>query len=84
MDSEIPKRIRPGESLADVQQRLVRAAELMSAKPQREVVKRHAAAAMLGVSIRTLQRWHKRKVRPAQVDRETLLLSQIGHRRVAG
>jgi predicted DNA-binding transcriptional regulator AlpA len=55
---------RPGESLAEVQQRLVRAAELMSAKPQREIVKRHAAAALLGVSTRTLQRWHKRKYGP--------------------
>jgi hypothetical protein len=43
---------------AEVFRRLERDIEQASAKPQVKIVKRHEAAAMLGVSTRTLQRWH--------------------------
>jgi predicted site-specific integrase-resolvase len=50
----------------ETQRRLERAVKLMSAKPQREIVKRHDAAAMLGISTRTLQRWHRQGYGPAR------------------
>jgi len=60
------ERLRPaGKSdLAEVLRRLER--DVASAKPQVKMVKRHEAAAMLGVSTRTLQRWHKQGFGPAR------------------
>jgi predicted DNA-binding transcriptional regulator AlpA len=52
--------------LAEVFRRLERDLEQASAKPQVKIVKRHEAAAMLGVSTRTLQRWHKQGFGPAR------------------
>ena len=57
--------VRAGNSdLAEVFRRLERDIEQASAKPQVKIVKRHEAAAMLGVSTRTLQRWHKQGFGP--------------------
>jgi predicted DNA-binding transcriptional regulator AlpA len=66
MAKPVDKPLRPaGKSdLAEVLRRLERDVELASAKPQVKIVKRHEAAAMLGVSTRTLQRWHKQGFGP--------------------
>jgi predicted DNA-binding transcriptional regulator AlpA len=66
MAKPVDKPLRPaGKSdLAEVLRRLERDVELASAKPQVKIVKRHEAAALLGVSTRTLQRWHKQGFGP--------------------
>jgi hypothetical protein len=58
--------VKPGgkPNLEDVLRRLERDVRRASAKPQVKMVKRHEAAAMLGVSTRTLQRWHKQSYGP--------------------
>ena len=53
-------------NLTEVLRQVERDVERASARPQVQMVKRHVAAAMLGVSIKTLQRWHKRGYGPAR------------------